>query len=586
MNTTVIIATRELRERARLFLVAAVMAVIPFIVAMTPAARGQRSLTMATVAAGIAIVYSLGLAIALGVSTIGADLAEKRLSFYFSKPVSASAIWFGKAAAAMVTILLAAATVLLPSTIAAGGLQRDMRGLVLGFGVVMPIAFFFFAHTVTTMVRSRSILIALDFVLLFVAVAALYFILRPVFAGGAMWAVTRMLNGVAYALFAILAVAPVWQLRNGRIDPRRNHAALSRAIWPAIGAVVAIVAAISIWIVTAPLASIQQFGTIDQTPNGEWVVVNGETKNRGGYHVSYLVNTRTNETKRLSMAPWWGATVARNGRTAAWLEMASWTPRNVTLQVRVAPLDGSSDGVVLPVGHSAGPRIALSDDGSRVALGEANRVTVYDVATRKMLAVGQLHGWRQPMLFFIGPDRVRVIEQGRGMRVIREFHVSSRRLNTLGEVRADAYLGGSLDGTRMLTRHETRILDDAGRTIAELPDAPQTYYGMAMLNDGRVAVIASKTLHLYDRDGKPLKTFPVPFDRPMICGQIEDAKLIVNDPNGMHIVDLERGAIEKTQKGVRGPVAWVSGTDVRLPRYTADATFAGLEGGKLVFWRR
>jgi ABC-type transport system involved in multi-copper enzyme maturation permease subunit len=103
MNATILIASRELRDRSRLFLIAAVMAVVPFLVALM--LRRDRQMGMAAVALFLGVAYSGGLALMLGVSTIGRELTEKRLSFLFARPVSPAAIWFGKAAAAFLVCL-------------------------------------------------------------------------------------------------------------------------------------------------------------------------------------------------------------------------------------------------------------------------------------------------------------------------------------------------------------------------------------------------------------------------------------------------------------------------------------------------
>src|SRR5260370_34576724 len=101
--SALVIARRELAEKRFVFLTAAIVALQPFWVILMPSAFGRQSI-LATVGGVLAIGFTGGLAVVLGVSTIGRDLADKRLSFYFAKPVSAQAIWYGKLAAALLMI--------------------------------------------------------------------------------------------------------------------------------------------------------------------------------------------------------------------------------------------------------------------------------------------------------------------------------------------------------------------------------------------------------------------------------------------------------------------------------------------------
>src|SRR5678815_2403005 len=120
---------REISERRRVLLAAALGATIPFLV---PVARGlhgtdareARETTAVFLALGFAAVLSL----ALGWSVLSRDLADGRISFYFSRPLPGVAIWAGKIAAARARRNAAAGIVWLSSIAASAG-RVELPGL-------------------------------------------------------------------------------------------------------------------------------------------------------------------------------------------------------------------------------------------------------------------------------------------------------------------------------------------------------------------------------------------------------------------------------------------------------------------------
>lgn len=223
MNAAILIAGRELRERARLFLIATAMAVIPFVAALT--FRDQRQTGMTMVATFLAVAFSAIVALTLGVSTIGRDLGEKRASFLFSTPVSPAAIWFGKTAAAIVICAGAFAIVVLPTYLFAQSGWNDVwtpRGSTAALStIVLCTVFFFGGHVASTMLRSRSSRVLFDVAFLAVALLIGFAILRPLLVAGAGAVAMKVAIAMGVALLATLLLAPVWQLARGRSDAAR-----------------------------------------------------------------------------------------------------------------------------------------------------------------------------------------------------------------------------------------------------------------------------------------------------------------------------------------------------------------------------
>src|SRR5687768_16847760 len=244
--TAVTIAVREVRERSRLFAVCAALAVLPFLATLLPGARNDRTEVIGAVSGFLAMAMALGSAAAFGGSTVMRDMAERRLSFYFARPISPASLWIGKATASILSSFACFAIIAIPSAIAIREAwpalwlltARQIVGMTAGAAVVL----FFLVHILASIIRSRSVLIAVDFVMATILVASLLALARPLLIGAALELATFLGVCIGAAILLILAVAPIWQLASGRTDIRRSHAALSRFLWPSIFAVVAVVA--------------------------------------------------------------------------------------------------------------------------------------------------------------------------------------------------------------------------------------------------------------------------------------------------------------------------------------------------------
>jgi ABC-type transport system involved in multi-copper enzyme maturation permease subunit len=243
MKGTLAVAAREIAERKLVFLGAFVAGLLPLGFPLLPALRGNahdaRSVAMLLLAATIAVACP----IVFGATILAGDIAQKRLSFYFSRPLPAASIWAGKLLGALLIsvgcALLAAAPVLLVEgkgsfSVATGGLDvRDLLALALP-GVLL---LFLLAHVAASMVRLRSAWIVLDFTLAVVFAVAIALSLRSLFPAG-FWgfhegwrSAERLLWWLPVALIAIFLAASYVQVSDGRTDVRRSHGALSATLW-------------------------------------------------------------------------------------------------------------------------------------------------------------------------------------------------------------------------------------------------------------------------------------------------------------------------------------------------------------------
>lgn len=592
--TALIIAARELRERSRLFAVCVALAVLPFLATLLPGARNDRLDVIGAVSGFLALAMALGSAAAFGGSTVMRDMAERRLSFYFARPISPSALWIGKAAASILSSYACFAIIAIPSALVVGKkwplLWMMNSGDIVGLTAAAVVVLFFLIHILASIIRSRSVLIAIDFVMAAVLAAVLAALVRPLLIGGA-FELTKFLGiGVGVAFLIILAVAPVWQLQKGRTDLKRSHAALSMFLWPALFGVVAIIAGYVFWVIHPRPSDLWRIVQLRQSPGSEWLLVAGGTKGRGDYQTSFLIDGK-GQWKRLRMSPWSEMQFSRDGRTAAWFEPAGlFRFKEFDLHTNRGP-----SGIRVPNFST----IALSDDGSRAAIGHGQLVAVYDIDNGKLLAsAARFDRTERHRMFFVSKDVLRVIEasyrsEGGPFRIY-EVEIPAKKLRKTADLTLPgaAMLTTSHDGSRILLRRLRLLLD--GRTAATIATLPKhETINMAVIGEGRVV----ETMH----EGKTSRVrvfggseLVLPIEVASVAGELADGRVIFRGTKRMgwshdgsertqFVVDLQRGVVTQTVPNVK-TADWGWGTDPRMIRYDT-ARLAGIDReGRIIWW--
>jgi ABC-type transport system involved in multi-copper enzyme maturation permease subunit len=605
MSRTLVIASRELRERSRIFLMAAAMAVLQFLSALVPAASNDRSSVIAGVGGFIGIALAFGVAIAMGTSSVSGELAARRMSFYFSKPISPAAIWFGKLLAAVVTSASCFAIVAGPAFLVTGSQWQRMFGgprLLLLAGLSM-VAMFLFAHTLSTMVRSRSGLIGLDFALAVITGFALYYILRPMLFASVEHTKT-LFQIVAAAFFAILFAAPVWQLAKGRTDVRRSHAALSRAIWTSVAVVVAILAAYTAWIVNVGPSDLRSYGLMQQAPGGNSLFLSGTS--RGDLYTTFLIDVNSGRHERVPSLGWWGAEFSQDGKTIAWLEPVWRGFGFAGAEIYTKRLD-QPGAKAQATGVQTGRDFALSPDGSRLAVLNDSTISVHDVATQRLVASVRRDAppANAMALFFLNNDVVRFYRWPRSNQKLEIFELDARTKSIVqtGEIAPEGLIKGmrmNADGSRVILPRNGLVADArTGAVLAKLPIISLGPAQSAILSDGTIALAARDgngpaTVHVFAPDGTPQRDIRLPVRFVMISGETDGNKLIAvgsdkvsDDRTGRgrkaFVIDIHRGTIERTLNDIRGPIPNYS--DARLTHYRADEKLVAVNGeGELVTW--
>jgi hypothetical protein len=598
MNAAVLIASRELRDRGRLFFIAVCMAVVPFLAAF--AVKENRQLAIATVTAFVAAAYTSALALAMGVSMIGRDLTEKRLSFLFSKPVSAASIWLGKVTAGIATWLGAFAIVVLPTFLFANEGWKDMwsggGALVLVYALISSTAIFFGSHAASTMLRSRSAVVALDFTLLVVMVIALFGMMRPILLGGGLDVVIPLIVSVCVALLIIMAIAPIWQISRGRIDPRRNHAAFSAAFWSGAAIVMIAAFAYAMWVISPPLASITDYFAINQSPTGRWIYLSGQTNNRGSYLASFVIDRTTGERERIAVSPWGTVHHTADGKSMVWLQYDDLLPGRGVFRFYTRRIENGAKQVATPLTMPMPRSAQLSHDGSRVAVTRSKQLEVYELATGRQLGVAPgIEDGDVLAMYFAGADAVRVAELSRGPQpklIIRTFDLRGRKLTSTPPLPAKnlRLVQFNRDGSRLFVRGEGMVLDaQTGAVLARQLVTPVSRVYGAMLRDGSTVVSRNGKLFHYDVNGTPAADIAIPVQHASVMAQLGESKIVLSsggkDPAAWRtfVVDLAARKVESVTPGIRTAYSWWN--EPLLPQFTEDATLVAMETGrKLVLW--
>jgi hypothetical protein len=543
--------TREVGERRLLFLLGTfgfVPLLLPLVLPSHLRAGELRAVSAFVLSGVVAGVLALG----LGGSVLARDLAERRLGFYFARPLSGWAIWAGKLAAALALGLGVGILVLLPSLLFEAGARSELAdagaGRVLQ-AVAILAGLVLFAHVASTLVRTRSPWLALDLaaagVLWLLGAYAAEGLLR---AGLATVAVT-FTSRLDLPLHALLASSPVAlaaflaasaaQVLGGRTDPRRGHRLLSLTLWGGllIGAVG--LAGYSRWLLAATPADLVEIGRVLPAPTGSAVEVQGPAVHRGKYWPTFLVEPESGRFSRLFPAPRWNGqeTVyfSADGRWAAWLEPLDLSGAGAVVLVRLDRTRPGARPLPTRLTFAASPSLlALSPDGRRLAAVEGGRLTVEEIDSARLLAavpVDLAYPWQSRLLFVAG-GKVLYFRTGTvgwrprspvGIDII-EVDVATGRTEVIGRtspVEDSSVPEVSPDGSRFLVHQpqaKLQLFSTRGALLkAEMRSSAQS---SGFLSDGRIFSVGAndaaeagttgRQLTLLSPDGTVLSRFTFP----------------------------------------------------------------------------
>jgi hypothetical protein len=560
MRNTLVIARRELLEKRFVFVTAVAFSVLAMILPFVPGVRtSDRAQALAIVSLIFSAGFTVGLAAILGASIIGRELSDGRLSFYFSKPVSAASIWFGKLIAATLLIALSFAIIALPGFVAGfrnvlhtwtnlGDALPAIRIVLVAAAVV-----FLLGHVIGTFVRSRSVWLVFDFVAAAMCGVAIWMIGRAL-AGGFAFELIKTL-AIIVSVFAGVAIiaAGAWQVARGRTDRKRSHIELSRFLWIAIGGLLLATAAYTMWVTSVPFADLIP-DAADHSPNGAWAIISGLGKNRADYRASFLYDLRNGRTYRLTAINAWNtANFSGDEQTVAWVARAQKAPNG---ELYVAKLGGETPRIIATEIPATG-NYALSHDGSRAVItGYDGLITVYDIARRSSLGSARIPFGNYRVARFITNDVVRIYASAGDDTQIYEYNAATKSLAQTGAV-AGRFYRFNPEQTRGLVywRRPALEIRDA-RTGGLIATAAVKANSAKFLRNGRIVGVEDQMLHVVSPEGVLLRSMRLPgaLNSPVfdVGGGLVVVVVITKpgDPWTDLVIDVDRGAIVRTETGL------------------------------------
>lgn len=616
MRSFLAVFEREIVERRLLAAAALLLGLVPLATPLLPGLgqRGGPEVRSAT-ALALALCFTFGLALILGASVVARDLAERRLGFYFSRPIGGWAVWSGKLAAAFVLALGAGVLILLPAV--AVERRLDIGG-VLGARLI-PFSTFpsttvsvllwvaavllvvLLSHAAGVALRSRSPWLLLDFAAFGIVGWLAWAAARKLIFAGAVGPSVKATSGLLIAGLLALTAAGAHQVLGGRTDLRRGHRLLSLTLWGALLAACFAAQGYASWVLAAEPEDLNKVYVTAAASRGPWISISGPAAHRAEYYPEFLLNVSSGRFARLQtpVSFWTPPRFSADGRWAVWMEPREGALHSapfelLRLDLRDPDLRPESTRMTYsePVSH-----FAVSADGSRVAVAAGRRLTLEAVPSGRLLASAELPReiFRyQDSLRFVDSDHVQIF----GSDLFSADAAVEPAAFEVGEMKA---AGGGIvrtarieqvtepevsgDGTRILARRRSDqrwLVFDAGTgaVIAELPPAGKRSRA-SFLADGRIALVTGereKELQIFSPAVVPERTFR--FKTAMtvrLGGQPAPDRLVVaTAPRGPEtsrwdlartmLLDLATGSVRRLGVGLLPAAGPHGGPESAAPR--------------------
>ena len=335
MSAVWTVAAREIRSRRMVLAAALVVATLPFAARVLGRDRGPDLQEL--IALLLCTSFSFAIALGVGASMVSRELGERRLGFYFSRPIPALHLWAGKllGAATVVLVAFACMQVAILASLPDRHLPRgadDIAGYfrVLGAGMLLLLFVMAVGNVVTSMYRARSPWFVVDIVLAAASVTAFVIMVRTIVEAGAIFALirhphepdgARAIEFVLVAFVVALLGAAAAQLTAGRSDARRAHAALSVTVWVSSLLILGGFAAWQRWLLAGTPAQAGGAGyPLVASPAGEGLFFRGLT-GRVGFRPFFLMDAASGGFLRISPESDVLPTFSLDGRTAAWVSI-------------------------------------------------------------------------------------------------------------------------------------------------------------------------------------------------------------------------------------------------------------------------
>lgn len=540
MRGFIAVARREIVERRGVFAAAAVLALLPFLAPLLPVWRryGAPEVRLYT-AAFFAVAFSAALSLMLGASTIGRDLSERRLGFYFSRPIGSGAIWAGKLAGVWLLVVLAAAVILLPAGLfdfsawwqetRSGGLVRDVA-LAFAFAVLVFLAL---GNVISLAFRSRPVRVAGDLVCLALWALTMWFAALPLLLADSPVLSLRVALGALAACSVALLAAGGAQVAAGRVDVVRGARARFVVLWVLLFALAGIAFGYVRWLLSPAPNELLGIGIEAAAPRGSWIEIEGFVRGRADYRAALFYEVASGRFVRARATRDGAIAFSGDGTVAAWTERSTLEahgPQDVWI-CRFAA--GEMRRVQTPISTRV-RNIAMSPGGSRLAVLGEKTISVFEVPSGRLLASAATDSAKHYLrIVFLGEENLRIYRMGplgaiaagdasSGLASIGilDLEIDARRLNetaSIENVRRPFSIGFNDTGERLILWEKGGQVSlfeaSTGRRLALLSPGGWDAGSRAFLSDGRPIVSESVggngRVHLFSKDGQEERVFDV-----------------------------------------------------------------------------
>ena len=590
MNATLAVMTRELAARRQVVAVALAAAVIAAAMPLMPGLGNYQPDDVRTVSAStLALALGWGLALLFGATMIGGDLSEGRFGFYFARPVSGRAVWWGRILAALLLILACEAFVLLPAlfgdvAVLASSSDWWLPALI-GY-LVLPFLLLLLAHALSIMVRARTAWLFLDLSGAVVFAILAWVSLRPLVVIGSGIASWVIAGSLIASLVVALSLAGGAGVAIGRVDLARAHGALSLTLWGTLAILTAGITLYSGWLRHFGPTDFDDVDVLTLAPNGRWVETLGRAGNRLDVRRRCLVSTT--DKRWIPLPGQWGGyardvVYSMDGSTAVWRGAGANDEPQALWWADLARRDPSARESNLVVALSA--PLMLSPAGDRLAILEEGTLSVYELESEQLLTAVRLpEDFERVTALYPSRETLRLLARvGRGDEqslIIADMVVASGEIVKRGEVdglgdRPVVMLDGGLRHMIVWTRTEEKLASERnvfdandGSFIRELTTTGLPRFlqdgRLVMLlqgDDGRSQLVAEsaegsqRALHTIDGRGQPnLSGEAVP--NGVVIWRLEDPS---QSTQGLRVdlVDVDTGEIRNIGRHLRRGFWWL-----------------------------
>jgi hypothetical protein len=527
----------EIAERRLLLLASPVLGLLPLAAPLMSAGSGGSELRD-TEALFLALALSGLSALLLGASVVGADLASRRLAFFFSRPLTGGAVWAGKLGAAAICAWTAGLLALLPARLfdaAADGGDGSLLNIALRSGPLLAIWFgavpltVLIAHHGGVILRTRSAWLVLDLAGAVTVGAIVAWTLRRLQYWGALAdplpAAPLVAVGAGAVGVALLAASAA-QVIDGRADPVRGHRNLSLTFaGVGLAGALAFAALAQRWIAIGPL-DLDHWSYAAVAPGQTWIALAGPAPGPREYGAAFLVEVGSGRSVRARFAKRANDTLplafSADGRRAVWAEYQGRQGTSPGVLVSLALDRAGAMPAPTPIVEAAPPaKLVLSPRGTRIATFTGRHLAVYELDSGRLLAAhnfGDALDWPATVVFR-DEDHLRLLVSryeapGKPGLAVYDLDLASRRLARLATLPCGWFRVLSPNAERVACngRPAAAVFDLAsGRQLAELRQ-PGAKVWASYLADGRLALLvrglAGTEVTIIDGEGRLLPGTP------------------------------------------------------------------------------